>query len=520
VFRIIIVEDEPRILRYLKDKITSLSTDFKVVGLYNNGEDALIELHWTQPHVLITDIRMPVMNGLELITRVKEKLPDIQCAIVSGHDDYMYLREAIQLGISDYILKPAPDEEMAELLARLKEKLLVNQALLEREAAKRIVDASASAFSSANASSPEESEASGAKWTELTHELFYHGNYVLAYAWSPHGNIPEALLADMGGLLREGEKISPLPSLAANEEIVLFGIHSWSEDRKLEWQERMEARLGEMEGVTVLLEQSTRGLQPIPALLAECRKLAPAVSRFRSYCLWTSEAGAEEIPSLYETMQPLLARMSQFANKQQKQSFMRELELLFAGEAGRRVPLTRRGWEKLLLYVSLSLHGSTQISPGSSFEGKQAMEAELVDEVWRARSLVELQQQAKEIWGAYFFRSEQEREQAAQRDWAEEARKYLHAHYHENISLPGIADAFQLHPAYLNRVFKRACGTSIPDYLLNLRMEEASRLIKEHPFVLIKEIAERVGYSDPFYFSKVFKQHTGFSPSDYKNSKG
>lgn len=143
------------------------------------------------------------------------------------------------------------------------------------------------------------------------------------------------------------------------------------------------------------------------------------------------------------------------------------------------------------------------------------MEAELSEETWRSGSLTELARQVKEIWGAYFFKTEPE--QAAQRDWAEEARTFMRARFHENISLTSIADAFQLHPAYLNRVFKRAFRLSIPDYLVQLRMEEACRFIKEHPFVLIKEIAEHVGYADPFYFSKVFKQHTGYSPSDYKN---
>lgn len=120
MFRLILVEDEPRILRYLKEKINHLSSDFKVVGMYNNGEDALVELHWTQPHAVITDIRMPVMDGIELIGKVRQKLPDIQCAILSGHDDFSYLREAIKLGITDYLLKPAADEEISDLLFKMK----------------------------------------------------------------------------------------------------------------------------------------------------------------------------------------------------------------------------------------------------------------------------------------------------------------------------------------------------------------------------------------------------------------
>ncbi|MEV5026299.1 response regulator transcription factor [Paenibacillus sp. LPE1-1-1.1] len=506
MFRLILVEDEPRILRHLKEKIRTLRPDFKIVGAYNNGEDALVELHWTQPHAIITDIRMPVMNGLELIGKVRALLPGIQCAILSGYDDYSYLREAIKLDITDYLLKPAADHDIGELLDKIRDKLMHNQTLLEREVAKQIMDAS------------DDSDPIRAEWESIAKELFYHGNYLLVYALSLQGDIPAGIHDTFISMLQEGEKFTLLPSAAGNEDILLFGMHTWSNVRQAEWTQAIKSRAKAEDGVTVAMALSTRGLQPVPALLADCKRLVRAKSRFEGSSFWIDEGFTEDIKPLLEPLQPALLRLNQFITKQQKQLFAKELDIFFAEESKKSFPITRRGWELILLHASHTLHSLAKDSFTSTFDLKQAMELEVSDEVWRARKRIDLHTQVKEIWCSYFFRSEHDQE--TQRDWAKEAKQYMHAQFLENISLTSIADVFQLHPAYLNRVFKRTFQISIPDYLIKLRMDEACRFMREHPFVLIKDIAEHVGYLDPYYFSKVFKQHTGSSPTDYKNQNG
>ncbi|WP_127493294.1 response regulator transcription factor [Paenibacillus glycanilyticus] len=501
MFRTIIVEDEPRILRYLKDKIMKLNPEFKVVGTYNNGEDALIELHWTQPHVLIADIRMPVMNGLELISQVKNKLPDIQCAIISGYDDYAYLREAIKLEITDYLLKPATDLEIIQLLENLKSKLLLNQSLLEREVGKQLIEASVN-------------DQLQIQWDDIAQELFYHANYMLVYTWSPFGEVTADFKTCCEALLYDGERCFPLTSGNSNTAIWMFGVYSCSPERLAEWKAVLSSRLRSDSNDTVSVSLSTKGLKPVPTLLAGAKKQTVLQSRFRPFCFLGGEEGYEDLRPYLDAMTPALHRLAQHIIKQQKQYFVKELgRLLFPPPA--HAPITRKGWENLLLYLSHTLHTVTKESLRTTFDSKQSMESELTEEVWKTRSTTELGTQVMEILSSYFFKSELE--QRAQKDWAEDAKKYILAHFTENISLSTIADTFQLNSSYLNRLFKQAYQISIPDFLVQIRMEEACRFIKENPYVLIKEIAEHVGYLDAFYFSKVFKQHTGHSPSDYKN---
>jgi two-component system response regulator YesN len=505
MFRMIIVEDEPRILRHLKEKITDNSSDFKVIGTYDNGEDALIELHWTQPHAIITDIRMPVMDGLELIHRVKKKLPEIQCAIISGHDDFQYLRQGIKLGVTDYLLKPASDSDIQQLLEQMKEKIFLNQRLLEGEVASQISGVSTAPGSSLS------------NWSQIAKELFYHGHYILVYAWQPQGDIPAGIESRFENLLKEGEKHTSLPSTSGNERILLFGVHSCSPGRQDEWMKAVENLVVIEAGVTISMALSEIGIQPIPDLLDQCKREVRVQSRFGGCCFWLSDSTPENIQPLLEPYQPITQRLAQFVIKQQKQLFCKELDLLIAREQTLQVPETRKGWEQLLLFISHSLHNQSKDYFSTNFETMQAMEAELSEEVWRLKQINELFHQIREIWCSYFFKAENE--QTTNRDWAKDAKQYIHIYYNENISLTSIADNLQLNQAYLNRLFKKAYQTSIPDYLVKIRMEEAGRFIKEHPFVLIKEIAEHVGYLDPFHFSKAFKQYTGFSPSDYKTKR-
>lgn len=317
MFRMILIEDEPRILRHLKEKFSTLSPDFKVVGDYNNGEDALVELHWTQPHAILTDIRMPIMNGFELLNKVKEQMPDIQCAILSGHDDFAYLREAIQIGITDYLLKPATDDDILILLGKMKNKLMDNQLLLEREVAKQITETS------------ENTDQRHSGWDSIAKELFYHGNFVTVYAWSLMSDIPEGIHDDFVALLRDGEKFTPLPPNIGNEDILLFGLHTWSKERHAEWTRTFTSKAQSVDGLTVALAISTRGLHPVPALLAECKKQARMRSRFEGSCFWISDHEPEDIKPLLEPLQAELLRLAQFVTKQQKQLFAKELDSFF-----------------------------------------------------------------------------------------------------------------------------------------------------------------------------------------------
>jgi len=116
---VIVVEDEDYIRSSLVRKVQNSGHRFKVVGSYGDGRSALEALDQRCPDILITDIRMPVMDGLELLRRALDSHPELNSIVVSGYDDFDYARRAIQFQAKAYLLKPVKQEELNEALFRI-----------------------------------------------------------------------------------------------------------------------------------------------------------------------------------------------------------------------------------------------------------------------------------------------------------------------------------------------------------------------------------------------------------------
>ncbi len=120
--KVFLVEDEVVIRNGIKNCIDWEKEGFEFVGEASDGELAYPQILKTKPDVLITDIKMPFMDGIELGKLVKEKLPNIRIVIVSGYDEFEYAREAILLGATDYLLKPVSAEKLVETITKIKER--------------------------------------------------------------------------------------------------------------------------------------------------------------------------------------------------------------------------------------------------------------------------------------------------------------------------------------------------------------------------------------------------------------
>ncbi len=129
----VVAEDEERVRDYLARKTAELDPAFECVGTASDGEEAadLVERHL--PDVLVTDIKMPVLAGLELVQRVRRVNPELRVLIVSGYSEFEYARQAIELGVDDYILKPIDVEKLGEVLRRIRIRLEASAATVDGE---------------------------------------------------------------------------------------------------------------------------------------------------------------------------------------------------------------------------------------------------------------------------------------------------------------------------------------------------------------------------------------------------
>ncbi len=123
MWKVLIADDEPKIRRGLRNTIERLRPDLKVVAEAEDGEMALEAVQREKPDLLMIDVRMPFLNGLELIERINTVHRDCIIIVVSGHDEFGYAQRALQLKVFDYVLKPVPQEILLGVLSRAEEAL-------------------------------------------------------------------------------------------------------------------------------------------------------------------------------------------------------------------------------------------------------------------------------------------------------------------------------------------------------------------------------------------------------------
>jgi two-component system response regulator YesN len=132
-YSVLVAEDEALIRENIVKKLREGCPDFEVVGQAADGREALEAIAELYPDVLITDIRMPVIDGLALVREVYYTFPDIKVLIVSGYDQFSYAREALVLGVKDYLVKPVGASELRAAMSRLLVQLEAAQARFESE---------------------------------------------------------------------------------------------------------------------------------------------------------------------------------------------------------------------------------------------------------------------------------------------------------------------------------------------------------------------------------------------------
>ena len=119
-YKVLLVDDEEEVRNAIEQRISWEELGFEVIGKAQNGVKAMEIAEKLQPDVVITDIKMPYMNGLELARNLKEENPGVRILILTGFDEFEYAKEAVHLEIEEYILKPVNANELSECLKRLK----------------------------------------------------------------------------------------------------------------------------------------------------------------------------------------------------------------------------------------------------------------------------------------------------------------------------------------------------------------------------------------------------------------
>lgn len=494
-YRILVADGEPASLNHILRIIEMKCPRFQVVDTAENGKEALRLMEEETPDLLITDIKMPVMDGLALVAKVKERYPWVLSVVVSGYQEFAYTKAAIKLGVCDYLLKPIKPSALERALNNLEERL--NELYFQRRN-KMIKDVC---------------EGRNSNRKELK-RYFPAGSYY-------------ACIVRKNGLL-------PRFSRSAGVEI------SWRRDEIifLYGRDKMEALYLCPEELWVY-----KSFYQIAAEIVRKEKMTAgyvtAVIRETPFAIEDSALIFEE---LYRTLDEYLVigedqilileelkdrkERAFHISPEEKEAF-REAELLMAHQETEGV---RRQIQKLFTFWrerrTSQMHVEFQVRYLMILLEKYHMLEESLRNCERIfEEAISCADDIEEISGLFtdhLICTSPEALTKRKLDTPEffgKVREYIYAHLAEPVSIQELCREFGISQTYLSKLFRKYADCSFNKFLTLLRIEQAKKLMQHSSVQLVKDIAAKVGYSDQFYFSRIFTSVVGICPSDYMKQR-
>lgn len=545
LYRIILVDDEEEVRKSIIRKIDWTAVGFAVVGDAENGEDALEKIENLEPDVVLTDIRMPYMDGLTLAERIRQKYPSMKIVIFSGYDDFEYAKQAIKLNVTEYILKPVNVEELTAILKRIKtnldeeieQKRNVN---LLRENYKRSLPILREQFLKDLISRPMDGEtvqtllreydiplAGAKKWIAIAVELELEQELTQEEAPLPlheeKNLIPISVMQILSENLKPGYRFSLL-SFSGSADAKIAGIAAIDENNS---QTELINILGDIckeirktlkVPVTIGIGHSAQKLENISRSFQSAldalgyrsvvgtgstiyiNDVEPGIggklqfgSEEESALIQAIKFGPEE--KIRETVRGIVDRMNEArVHARQQQAYI----LSVANCMIQLIQQYDLNMEEIFAEDPLGPDPFTVIQSMLNRENFSR---------W-------LFQTALKINNAL----SRERDYAA-RQVIEKAKQYIMDNYQDpGLSVEQICRYLHMSPAYFSTMFKKATGQTYIAYLTEVRLNKAVELLNmtdEKTYV----IASQVGYQEQNYFSYVFKKRFGVSPTKFRGSR-
>lgn len=510
MLKVLFADDEPLMLEGLRFLVDWEKLNFEVCGEALDGEDALELIHSTRPDLVITDVRMPVIDGLELIKRASKTDFRPKFIIFSGYADFEYAKRALKYGVSNYLTKPLDEKELTEALQMVTDQIhKERKASSRREALSALMQADLVSRLLMRENTEDERE-KGLKSLGISPASRICCILV-------HGTAPDSFHLREQVSAMDGKE--PLRSLSVYPFTAGSGKHGY------------------------LLVSPQEGPELNPAMLTSWMdEIRPLYSTPVCFTASLQHHGQEALNSAYqEALAAELCRpdapageAAGFLEKQDKtQMAMLPAEL--------RRSLLQSVTEGKLEHLSGQLRDvfkifSAEVASGSWIDAFLAnIKAELLREItarggdyaqwvkkwfpsrYTASCLPLLERQTEEelCEAAEWFAAAADGRRVDQIVSA--VTEYVRRHYQEKLKLQDIAKVLHVNSAYLGQRFRKHYGSSFNDYLHEYRIEEAKKLLRRTDMG-ISDISSRVGYSDADVFAAKFKALNGVTPTVYKKS--
>jgi two-component system response regulator YesN len=496
MYRVIIVDDEPAAIRHIDSIIRKKCPEYEVIDIAENGKEALEKVRLKRPDVVISDVKMPLMSGLQLAAAISEEKLPVYSVIVSGYQEFEYARSAIRAGVCDYIIKPIMPGALKEILDQISVKLKQYYYREKNVIIRKLCNSSPCT-------------------REELERCFPYKQYYRAMI--RRNGLPRRF-ASSGSSLEIYSDINEQMTIYGRDE--MESLYLLPEElllgnrfRDLIWGVK-EKQVAKNQYITVVCDSRGFPREQMAGKVKELYHILDAVSvvGLDQFMDIADRGPIRETVFNHDEILCELRNIEKLAREQQYGKLKGELEQLYY-VWGRK--------EKPQLWVE---HVSRQILDimhkySDKTNDLTASEHMLEDAFYYATSFQSLQDS---LFDAFFIATQKTDAQikADSQEFFDGIVQYLNEHAFENITLSELCLRFGLSQTYMSRLFQKYVKVTFNRYVTGIRMEKAIEYIKSHKDCYIKDIAEMVGYEDQFYFSRLFRSYTGKCPTEYMEQLG
>ena len=521
---LLIVDDDEYIRTGLRELIDWEEMGVEIVGEAEGGRQAFQLFLDRAPQIVLTDIRMPDGDGLELIRNIRDKKWNTRIIVLSGYDDYDYVRQAMRYQVEDYLLKPVDQEELIEIVKSCCEKLEQDGAYerLRRESFQLLRD---NVFM---------------RWAEnrIDPEQLREKMHFLNLDFGAVRTVQAAVIAWQDA--NEGE----LPE--RERQFRSFAIWN-SMEEAMQQHDKGIAFLNPSRQIVCVFWGGTKDTREFAernkAWLRDISEQYAAVLKTPWYCALGVPVQPHSLHVSYRDALQLLDMMPltgpvQLVDRGELTAHLKQpipdiadretiMSYLVAGRKDK--------WEESLDFdfqwaltqphplAAAKYVASKWVSAVKDIERKFRLDKSETDKIgetalaliFEATNVPSIRDMVRnrlvELEGRIRSRIARKRNPIVQ-----EVEAYVQAAFREDLALKTLADKFNVNSIYLGRLFREETGEYFSDYLNRLRLEEAKRLLRETS-LKAAEIAQRTGFRDPNYFYRKFKQSVGLSPTEYRD---
>lgn len=529
MYKLLLVDDEANMRTRMIQRIDWQQYGFEIVCYAENGLDALEKIETYNPDVVITDIKMPFMDGLELSKRVHAKYPLTKIIILTGFDDFKYAKEAINLKVIDYILKPITHDNLVEVLKKTRDQL--DREYEEKRDINRLKEYYATSFPIMRNKVLQQLVAGRIPTNQIQDRLDYYnislpnGPYrvaIMALKDSPDElsaqefETNKLMLSDIvESIINEREIGVPF----VYEDFIVI-IISLAKDKEQD-NKTVESLLYE---IYQYIEKymSFKVKISVGHKYNSVEEVNNSYNQAKSALDYASDTNSNEILYIWD-LEPnskirfLNIRKSDATRAIKSCSLQNILEitdLIFSDIVSLNIP--SKDYKFYLLEFVLNILKNANIQ-GVSLDQNNYSQEQVIEFLKKTNSLNELKKWIITLL-EFVITEIMTIRNDTNINYVRKAKRYIEENYTDpDLNIDKLCNILFISPNYFSAMFKKSTNMTFTKYITEIRLNKAKELLKSTDKKSF-EIAGIIGFSDPNYFSYCFKKNVGLSPSQFRKS--